>query len=149
MNPNWMSTPRRTDRRSQRDVVFGFDSQLLGIHTVSCLPYSTLKMEAMCSSETSVYLQRITGVVTQKVVLFITTSVRTSNPTYLWNWLWIKKLSRFSLLSLFWKNKSWLMRSPCCVSMNSLLSIFECLSQSLWNYVSTLWYLSLSHRRTS
>jgi hypothetical protein len=46
-----------------------------GILRVSSLAYSsTLKMEAVCSSETS-------GVTTRKTVLFIVVPVRTSNPT--------------------------------------------------------------------
>jgi hypothetical protein len=41
----------------------------------------TLKMEPICSSETSVDTQRTHGVIFQKIVLFINTAVRTSNPT--------------------------------------------------------------------
>jgi hypothetical protein len=44
------------------------------------LIFSTLKMEAICSSETSVD-NGIHGVISQKMELFITTAVRTSNPT--------------------------------------------------------------------
>jgi hypothetical protein len=50
--------------------------------TTVCLAYSsTLKTEATCSSETSVDFQRTTRVISQKIELFITTAVRTSNPT--------------------------------------------------------------------
>jgi hypothetical protein len=49
---------------------------------VSCLAYSsTLKMEATCFSETSVDFQGLHGVIFQKIELFITTAVRTSNHT--------------------------------------------------------------------
>jgi hypothetical protein len=44
------------------------------------LIYSTPKMEAICSSETSVDTQRTTRIF-QKMILFITTAVKTSNPT--------------------------------------------------------------------
>jgi hypothetical protein len=40
---------------------------LLGLLDLS----STLKMEAMCSSETSVATQRTTGVISQKMILFL------------------------------------------------------------------------------
>jgi hypothetical protein len=40
-----------------------------------------LKMEDICSSETSVDFQRLHVVVSQKTVLFTTIGVRTSNPT--------------------------------------------------------------------
>jgi hypothetical protein len=46
-----------------------------------CLAYSTLKMEATCSSETSVDFQRLLGIISQEIELFITTTVRTTNPT--------------------------------------------------------------------
>jgi hypothetical protein len=47
---------------------------------LSCSAYSsTLKMEAICSSETSVDIQRTTR--RYKTVFFVTTAVRTSNPT--------------------------------------------------------------------
>jgi hypothetical protein len=51
---------------------------------VSCLAYSyTLKMEVTCSSEMSVDLQRTTECwISQKIGVFITTAVRTSNPVY-------------------------------------------------------------------
>jgi hypothetical protein len=42
--------------------------------------FSTLKMKAICSSETSVDTQRTTHIY-QKMVLFITTAVRTSSAT--------------------------------------------------------------------
>jgi hypothetical protein len=42
---------------------------------------STLKMEAICSSETSVDVNGLHGVISQKIVLFITTAVRTSHST--------------------------------------------------------------------
>jgi hypothetical protein len=45
---------------------------------VSCSAYSsTQKMEAICSSETSFDFQRTTWRYSQKVVLFITTTMRT------------------------------------------------------------------------
>jgi hypothetical protein len=49
---------------------------------VSCSAHSsTLKKVALCSSETSVDFQCTTRRLSQKIVLFITTAVRTSNPT--------------------------------------------------------------------
>jgi hypothetical protein len=46
---------------------------------ISCSAYfSTLKMEAIFSSET---FNRLHGVIPQKIVLFKTTAVRISNPT--------------------------------------------------------------------
>jgi hypothetical protein len=42
--------------------------------------FLTLKMGAICSFETSVD-NGLQGVISQKMVLFITTAVRTSNPT--------------------------------------------------------------------
>jgi hypothetical protein len=46
-----------------------------------CLEYSlTLKMEAVCSSET-VNSTRLHGATSQKIALFIVTDMRTSNPT--------------------------------------------------------------------
>jgi hypothetical protein len=49
---------------------------------VSCLAYSsTLKMEATCSSETSVDFQRTTVRCIPEDKLFIITTVRTSDPT--------------------------------------------------------------------
>jgi hypothetical protein len=49
---------------------------------VSCLAYSsTLKMEVTFSSETSVDFQRLLGIISQEIELFITTAVRTTNPT--------------------------------------------------------------------
>jgi Zn-finger protein len=41
----------------------------------------------------------------------------------------------FSLLSLFWKNKSMLKISPCCLCIPPPPKTFECLNQSLWNLV--------------
>jgi hypothetical protein len=38
-------------------------------------------MEAICSSETLVDFNGLLSVISQKVLLFITTAVRTSNPT--------------------------------------------------------------------
>jgi hypothetical protein len=43
--------------------------------------YSTLKMEAACSSGTSVTFNGLHGDISQKIELFITTAVETSNPT--------------------------------------------------------------------
>jgi hypothetical protein len=53
----------------------------------------------------------------------------------------------FSILSLFWKNKNTLIRSPFClrVCVSPLLT-FECLNQSLWNLVRISRYLSSSQR---
>jgi hypothetical protein len=49
---------------------------------VSCSAYSsTLKMEAIYSSETSVDFNGLHGVTSQKIKLIITTAVRTSNST--------------------------------------------------------------------
>jgi hypothetical protein len=42
---------------------------------------STLKMEEICSSETSVATQQTYGVTSQKMIFFITTAVKISNPT--------------------------------------------------------------------
>jgi hypothetical protein len=51
---------------------------------VSCWAYSAnLKMEAICSSETSVYFQKTTQRFVPEIVLFITTAVRTSDSTKL------------------------------------------------------------------
>jgi hypothetical protein len=41
---------------------------------------STLKIEATCSSETSVTFNELHSVISQKMELFITTAVRTSDP---------------------------------------------------------------------
>jgi hypothetical protein len=41
---------------------------------------STLKMEATCSSETSVHLNALHTVTTQKIEVFLTTAVKTSRP---------------------------------------------------------------------
>jgi hypothetical protein len=49
---------------------------------VPCSAYSTLKMKAMIYSETSVVLNGLYGVIPQMIVVFITTAVRTLNPTY-------------------------------------------------------------------
>jgi hypothetical protein len=55
----------------------------------------------------------------------------------------------FSILSLFWKNKSGLMRSTYCVSVcassHPLLNALK-LKQSLWNLVCTSWHLSPSRQ---
>jgi hypothetical protein len=55
-----------------------------------------------------------------------------------------------SLISLFWKNRSRIMRSPYCpcVCASPLLT-FECLNQSLWNLILISWHLSPSQRSTS
>jgi hypothetical protein len=53
----------------------------------------------------------------------------------------------FSLLSLLWKNKSTLIRSPCCLCVCMYIPptpTFEYLNQSLWKLVCTSWYLSSS-----
>jgi hypothetical protein len=42
---------------------------------------SIMKMGAICSSETSVYFQQTTCIISQKIVLFIATAVKNSNPT--------------------------------------------------------------------
>jgi hypothetical protein len=56
------------------------------IMLVSCSVYSfALKMEATCSSETLKHrftFSVLHGIISQKIKLFITTVVRTSNPTY-------------------------------------------------------------------
>jgi hypothetical protein len=50
-----------------------------------------------------------------------------------------------SLLSLFWRNESRFMRSPCCLCVcESRLSPFECLTQSLWNLVFHVTWVHLS-----
>jgi hypothetical protein len=49
---------------------------------VSCSTYaSTLKIEVICSSETSSIFNVLYGVISQRTGLFITTAERTSNPT--------------------------------------------------------------------
>jgi hypothetical protein len=40
---------------------------------------STLKMKAICSSEKLVETQGLHGIISQKIILFITTAVKTSN----------------------------------------------------------------------
>jgi hypothetical protein len=51
---------------------------------ISCFPYcSTLKMEAICSSKTSVDFQQATRRYIPEDITFITTAIRTSNPTSL------------------------------------------------------------------
>jgi hypothetical protein len=48
---------------------------------ISCLAYSfTLKIEAKCSSETSIYVYHTVGVALQKTTLFIVTVIGTSSP---------------------------------------------------------------------
>jgi hypothetical protein len=56
---------------------------LPALTVVSCSDYSNLKMEGICSCETSLTFNGLYGVISQKMVLFITAAVRTSNPTYL------------------------------------------------------------------
>jgi hypothetical protein len=56
--------------RKQRSASRLFLAQLI---------FSTLKVEEICSSETSV--DTLHGVISQKMVLFITTAERTSNPS--------------------------------------------------------------------
>jgi hypothetical protein len=41
----------------------------------------TLKMEAICSSETFVHFRQLHDVISQKIVLFTSTSVKTSSPS--------------------------------------------------------------------
>jgi hypothetical protein len=49
---------------------------------VSCLAYfSTLKIEATCSSKTSINFSALRGVIFEKMKLFITSAARTSHPT--------------------------------------------------------------------
>jgi hypothetical protein len=47
----------------------------------SCVNYLTLKMESICSPKLPLTFNGLYGVTFQKTVLFITTGVRTSNPT--------------------------------------------------------------------
>jgi hypothetical protein len=57
-------------------------STIFRVTLVSCLAYySTPKMETICSSETSVDSNGLHGVISQKMVLSITTAVTTSDPT--------------------------------------------------------------------
>jgi hypothetical protein len=52
---------------------------------VSCLDYSlTLKMEVKYSSETCADFQQTTRVISQKIELYITTTVEISDPTNSW-----------------------------------------------------------------
>jgi hypothetical protein len=47
---------------------------------ISCVAYSkTLKMEAALSAETSIYFQRTTLLISQKIELFITTALTILN----------------------------------------------------------------------
>jgi hypothetical protein len=57
----------------------------------------------------------------------------------------------FTLLSLISKNKSKLMRSPCCqcVCESHPYQLFNAWNQSVLNLVSISWHLSPSQRRTS
>jgi hypothetical protein len=58
-------------------------SRLLGLPPALTLvhfsAYSTLKMEAICSSECRLTFNGLHGVISQQIVLFITTAVRTSD----------------------------------------------------------------------
>jgi hypothetical protein len=66
--------------------------------------YSTLKTEVICSSETSVEFQRTTWRYIPKTELFITTSVRTSNPTQtvgsMFRWRFEGGISRIQVRSV-------------------------------------------------
>jgi hypothetical protein len=55
-------------------------AHLLSLWFLAQLIFSTLKMEAICSSETLVD-NGLLSVISQKMVLFVTIAVRTSNPT--------------------------------------------------------------------
>jgi hypothetical protein len=49
-------------------------------------------MEAICASEALVDFSELHGIISQKIVLFITTAVRTSNPTrfvFFWTQIWL------------------------------------------------------------
>jgi hypothetical protein len=46
------------------------------------LIFSTLKMEAICSPKRRLKLDGLNGVISQKMILFITTAVKTPNPTH-------------------------------------------------------------------
>jgi hypothetical protein len=59
-----------------------YSALLPALTLVCCSDYSTLKMEAICSCETSLTFNGLHGVISQKMVFFITATVRTSNPTY-------------------------------------------------------------------
>jgi hypothetical protein len=50
-------------------------------HLLAEIFSSTLKMEAICSPKRRLHLNRLHGVTSQKMILFITTAVKTSNPT--------------------------------------------------------------------
>jgi hypothetical protein len=58
-------------------------SHLLTCWFLDKLISSTLKMEAICSSERLLTLNGLHGVISQKMILFITTAVKTSDPAYL------------------------------------------------------------------
>jgi hypothetical protein len=67
---------------------------------VSCLAYSsTLKKKEACSSGTLADFFGLHGVIAQRTKLFITTAVRTSNPTFfsLWTKIHIIWVSSFIL----------------------------------------------------
>jgi hypothetical protein len=62
----------------------------------------------------------------------------------------------FIVLSLFWKSKIRLMRSPCCLWLCICVSLyppppltFECLNQPLLNFICMSWHLRPSQWRTS
>jgi hypothetical protein len=66
---------------STKLLVQSSDSKISLNILISCFVCSsTIKMEAKCSSETSVDLKILHGVVSQKIELFIIIAVRTSNP---------------------------------------------------------------------
>jgi hypothetical protein len=84
MSPRWGMTPRRTYRETvSRNVTLTLKQfALLAVCflLVSCLAFSsTLKMEETCSSEMSVEITGIQGVIFQKRDLFTVTTVWTSN----------------------------------------------------------------------
>jgi hypothetical protein len=99
---------------------------------VSCSAYSTLKMETICSSETSVDFQRTTRrYITEDSILFLTTAVRISNParlvivacpTFLWTVHRIDQCRISIVCSVFRRFISVVPRHFCSTSSSSCLT---------------------------
>jgi hypothetical protein len=69
-----------TDRRSQRAFDLGRSLDLPpAFMLVSFLVYSTLKMEAIFPPKRQLIFNGLHGVISQKILIFVTTAVRPSN----------------------------------------------------------------------
>jgi hypothetical protein len=69
--------------RSQREFDLGRSLDLPpAFMLVSSLVYSTLKLEAIFPPKRRLTFNGLHDVISQKIVIFITTAVRTSNPAY-------------------------------------------------------------------